>query len=89
MRASFLHKKSILIYLSVYLSISEKAAAAEEKSAAAEEKAKRCGKCKGMKKCMHGRICLTPRRLAREAVWPCLRPAPPCEDITKCVVSTL
>ena len=35
----------------------EKAAAAEAKAAAAEEKATRCGKCKGMKKCMHGRIC--------------------------------
>jgi hypothetical protein len=33
------------------------------------------------------RLRLAPRRLAREAV--CLRPAPPCEDITKCSLYTL
>ena len=46
----------------------EKAAAAEEKAAAAEEKATRCGKCKGPKKCMHGRICKheRERRLCKE-----------------------
>ena len=33
------------------------------------------------------RLRLAPRRLVRDTVRPCLRPAPPCEDITKCRVS--